>query len=106
MQPTITNHIDIRDNRRGEPRAFIAGTRLRVQDVVNLYERQDMTAEEIAREYPHVGLAQIHASLAYYFENQGEIQAAIKSDREFAESMKTQLDTSSRMDADSDSVSS
>ena len=106
MQPTITNHIDIRENRRGAPRAFVAGTRLRVQDVVMLYERHDMTADQIAREYPHVGLAKIHASLAYYFENQAEIQAAMKADREFAESFEKQFNTSSTKSAGSDPVSS
>ena len=35
----------------GEPRAFIAGTRIRVQDVVQDYERRGLTAEEIAGEY-------------------------------------------------------
>ncbi len=40
-----------------------------------------MTADEIAREYPTLTLAQIHAALAYYFEHQSFVQNAILEDR-------------------------
>ncbi len=80
MQPTITNHIEIRNNRRGEQRALVAGTRVRVQDVVNDYERHGASPEEIATQYSHISLAQVHACLAYYFENQAEVQAGMKSE--------------------------
>jgi len=107
MQPTIANHIEIRKNRRGEPRAFVTGTRVRVQDIVTLYERHGKSGDGIVREYPHLSLAQVHTSLAYYFENQAEIQAALKSDREFAAAMKKRLNNSNpNMDAGSDSISS
>ena len=107
MQPTTANHIEIRKNRRGEPRAFVSGTRVRVQDIVTLYERHEKSADEIVREHPQLSLAQVHTSLAYYFENQAEIQAALKSDREFAANMEKQLNTGTpNMDAGSDSISS
>jgi hypothetical protein len=32
IQPVAT-HIELRPNREGQPRAFIAGTRVRVQDI-------------------------------------------------------------------------
>lgn len=106
MQPTITNHIEIRVNRRGELRAFVSGSRVRVQDIVNFHERHGMTADEIAREYPQIGLAQVHASLAYYFENQAQIQTAIKADRDFAALIEKQHSSSDCADPDGDTVSS
>lgn len=104
MQPTITNHIVIRYNRRGEPRAYVVGTRVRVQDVVNDYERHGASPEEIASQYSHISLAQVHACLAYYFENQAQIQAWMKSDSEYAALVEKQFDSES--DVDSDSFSS
>jgi uncharacterized protein (DUF433 family) len=106
MQPEIANHIEIRDNRRGEARAFVSGTRVRVQDIVQDYERHGMTADEIAGEYPHLTLAQVHAALAYYFEHQAEVQAALQSDRDFAALSLKAAQANADKDAASDSVSS
>ncbi len=36
-----------------------------------------MTPEEIALEYSHLTLAQVHAALAYYHANRGEIEGDI-----------------------------
>ncbi len=36
-----------------------------------------MTPEEIALEYPHLTLAQVHAALAYYHVNRDEVEADI-----------------------------
>ena len=36
-----------------------------------------LTPEEITREIPHLSLAQVHAALAYYHANRGEIEAGI-----------------------------
>ena len=35
--------------------------------------------EEIARKFGHLSLAQVHAALAYYHANQGEIDADLES---------------------------
>ena len=88
MQPTLTNHLELRTNRRGEQRLFIAGTRVRVADIVSDYERHEMSAEEIVREFPHLTLAQVHAALAYYFDHREEMRPLMNADRQFAESMR------------------
>ena len=106
MHPVATNYIEIRNNRKGEPRAFIAGTRIRVQDVVQDYERHGLTAEEIVGKYTNLSLAQIHASLAYYFENQEGIREALKADRKYAETFVKQNEQCNSTDADGDPVSS
>ena len=58
--------------RGGRPK--IAGTGLTVSRIAGWY-KMGMTPEEIALEYPHLTLAQVHAALAYYHINRDEIEA-------------------------------
>ena len=39
-----------------------------------------LNPEEIARDIPHLTLAQVYAALAYYHANQAEIEAEIAAD--------------------------
>jgi len=64
----------------GRPK--IAGTGIAVMCLVIFYQSGD-SPEEIAAEYPHINLAQVHAALAYYHANRAEIDAAIADEREF-----------------------
>ena len=64
--------------RGGRPK--IAGTGIAVKRIVIFYQ-SGLTAEEIAREYPHVNLAQVHAALAYYHANREEIDLDIAEER-------------------------
>ena len=47
-------------------KACIAGSRIRVMDIVVWHEQAKKTPEEILELFPHIGLASIHAALAYY----------------------------------------
>ena len=85
MEPTLTQHIELRPTRSGDAKAFIAGTRMRVQDIVSDHECHGRTPEEIAREYSHISLAQVHAALAYYFDHREEIRGQMKTDAEYAD---------------------
>ena len=58
--------------RGGRPK--LAGTGLTVSRIAAWY-RRGLTPEEIALEYPHLTLAQVHAALAYYHVNRDEIEA-------------------------------
>ena len=60
--------------RGGRPK--IAGTGLTVRRIVGWY-KMGMDPEEIALDYPHLTLAQVHAALAYYHANREEIEADI-----------------------------
>jgi uncharacterized protein (DUF433 family) len=66
-------------------RARIADHRVRVQDVVILYEHQGMTPDEIVARIPAITLADVHSALAYYFDHAREIQQEIQADREYAD---------------------
>jgi uncharacterized protein (DUF433 family) len=60
--------------RGGRPK--IVGTGLTVRRIVGWYKK-GMSPEEIALEYPHLNLAQVHAALAYYHANREEIESDI-----------------------------
>lgn len=91
MHPTLTQYIEIRKNRRGLERPYIAGTRVRVQDIVLDHERHGQSPEEIVRNLPHLSLAQVHSALAYYFDHKDDIWVCIREDAAYAESMREQL---------------
>jgi uncharacterized protein (DUF433 family) len=54
-------------------------TRVRVKNIVALL-KEGKTPEQMLVEYPSVNLAQVHAALAYYYDNPGEIEAALKEE--------------------------
>lgn len=70
----IARNPNIRGNR-----PIIAGTGVTVQRIVGWY-KLGLSPEEIAREFGHLSLAQVHAALAYYHANRDEIEASIARD--------------------------
>ena len=88
MEPTLTNHIEIRKSRSGDNRAFIAGTRVRVQDIYVDAEVYGKTPEQIVASIPHLTLAQVHAALAYYFDNREAVLDEIRKDEDFVAKMR------------------
>ncbi len=63
----------------GAPR--IDGHRVRVSDIAVMHVHQGESVEQIAESY-QLGLAQIHAALAYYFDHEDEIEREIRLDDE------------------------
>jgi len=107
MEPTLTQYIEIRNNRRGAERPYVAGTRVRVQDIVLDAERHGHSAEQIAVQLPSLSLAQVHSALAYYFDHKEEVWACIRQDEAFANSKAKELNTSIwEQDAATDTLSS
>ena len=104
MNMTVSEHIAITpDTCGGKPR--IAGTRITVQHIVLLTE-QNFSADEILARHPHLTLADIHAALAYYYDNQKQIDQQIRDSDEFVALMKAKYGRSENgnlvsMDADS-----
>ena len=88
---TTRPHIEVRPNRDGQPRVYLAGTRIRVQDIYFHAEVHGQTPDEIAAGFPPLTLAQVHAALAYYFDHQDEIQQEIREDRAFVDTMKARM---------------
>jgi uncharacterized protein (DUF433 family) len=59
-------------------RARIDGHRITVEDVAIWHERMGMSADEIVSAHPGITLSEVHAALAYYFENREAIEADIR----------------------------
>jgi uncharacterized protein (DUF433 family) len=88
MNGTSNAYIELRNNRDGQPRAFIVGTRVRVQDIYIDSEVLGRSPEEIVASLPHLTLSQVHAALSYYFDHRQEILDEIRTDKEFVAAMK------------------
>jgi uncharacterized protein (DUF433 family) len=65
-------------------RACIAGHRIRVQDIVVWHEMRGYSVAQIAAElFPGITKAEVHAALAYYFDNVQEIENDFRKDEEW-----------------------
>ena len=77
VKPALIHHIESNPDVCGG-KACIAGTRIRVQDVYVWHELQGRTPDEIVSDFPQVTLADVHAALAYYWDNREDIQREMK----------------------------
>lgn len=89
MIQKVATHIEIRENRAGQLRAFIAGTRIRVQDIYAQAEVLGKTPAQIAESFADLSLARVHAALSYLFDHREQIVAELKEDEAFADQMKS-----------------
>jgi uncharacterized protein (DUF433 family) len=65
-------------------KAAIDATRVRVNNVAWL-AKQGLTPQQVLEHYPDLTLAQVHAALAYYYDNAGEIEAELAAEEQAAE---------------------
>src|ERR1035437_3393135 len=85
--PVIREHIvSTPGTCGGKPR--IAGSRIRVKDVVIWHDLQGMSPVEIASKWPQLTLASIYAALAYYHDHREAINAEIEADQAWYEEQK------------------
>ena len=80
----ITRTSDVRGGR-----ARVTGTGVTVQSIICWY-RLGLSPEEIAEEFGHLTLAQVHAALACYHSNREEIDSAIAADEAEADRLAQQ----------------
>src|SRR5229473_965013 len=71
-------------------RPCIAGTGITVRCFA-VWNNCGWTPEEIAVEYPHITLAQVHGALAYYYSNKEEIDRDIAENDAAEEEFKRQM---------------
>ena len=88
-QSTIAKHIDVTPGTcGGKPR--IAGTRIRVQDIV-LWTEQERSPDQIITDYPQLTHGDVYAALAYYHDNRSLIERQIREADELVEKMMADL---------------
>ena len=66
----------------------IAGTRVRVVDVVVEYEYMNCTPDDIVNAHPHLKLEQVHDALSYYYEHRDEMDKKIREDEKFVRKLR------------------
>ena len=64
------------------------GHRVQDQDIDVEHDWEGFTPEQICREHPGLTLSQVHAALAYYYDNREAILADIRSDQRTVEQFK------------------
>ena len=72
-------------------KARIAGHRVRVMDIVLWHENLGMSPDEIVLAHPELSLSDIHAALAYYFDNVDEIRNDIRDNDDLANHLSAQF---------------
>ena len=87
MTDVIRKHIEIVEGASG-PKARIVGSRVRVRDVVHWQQSEGWSAEEIAEQLPTISVADVHAALAYYYDNQDAIEREIAAEDAYVEEMR------------------
>lgn len=58
----------------GQPARLERHPRTRVAMIVADYLWRGWSAEEIARQYPYLTLAEVHAAMTYYFDHRTEVE--------------------------------
>ncbi len=74
--------------------AWIDDTKVKVVEVVTDKIAHGSSPEEMHFQYPHLSLAQIHAALAYYYDNQSALDAEIDRRWQEAEAVKQKISDS------------
>lgn len=74
----IGSLIERRTGFRGG-RPVVAGTSVSVQRIAGWY-KLGLSPEEIAENFGHLSLAQVHAALAYYHSNREEIDTCLRDE--------------------------
>lgn len=90
METEVATPIEIRKNGAGQDRAYVAGTRTRVQDIFRLAKIHGLSPDQIVEQLPRRALGQAHAALAYYFDHRDRIQSELREDEQFVEIMRRQ----------------
>lgn len=90
-EPVLPRHIETTpDVCGGKPR--ITGTRIRVWDVYVWYELQGRSPEEIVHDFPQLSLADVHAALAYFWDNQQHIRGQMQQAEDLVARLKGESD--------------
>lgn len=85
VAPAPATHIRLDD----QGRAWIAGTTYKVLQIVMEHLNYGWSPAEIRRQhYNELSMAQIHAALAYYFDNEAALNAQIEAETAYIESLR------------------
>lgn len=81
-------------NRGGQP--IIAGTSIRVVDVVASHVYRGLTAEELATNFA-LDMGQVYAALAYYYQHKSELGSRMRKDAIDAERLLADFESKGKL---------
>lgn len=73
--------------------ARVAGSRIKVADLVLEHTREGLTPEQIVAAYPHLTLRQVEAGLSYYYAHRAAVEAHIAASEAFADRLHTEAES-------------
>lgn len=88
---TIVSDPAVRD---GQP--VVAGTAIRVTDLVASHIYRGLSAEDLAVNFA-LDLGQVYAALAYYYQHKAALDALMRREVEQSESLLAQLDSMGKL---------
>jgi len=89
LTKTLDQHIEISPG-TASGRPHIAGHRISVQDIVIWHEWMGRGVDEIAAEYD-LGVSDIYAALAYYYDHRDELELSIHENENFRETLRRKI---------------
>ena len=89
MDDVIRKHIEIVDKGSG-PVAKIIGHRVNVSHIAMYHEHEGWSPKKIAEELPTITLADVHAALAFYYDNPEYMAEEAAAEERFIEEFKRQ----------------
>ena len=89
MPLTETRYAHIEIDGHGRP--IIAGTTMKVVELVMEKNADDSDAEELQRQHPYLTLGQIHSALAYYADHKEDLDAEIERSRAEVEQLEKEF---------------
>jgi uncharacterized protein (DUF433 family) len=89
IQTPVVMDIPLHTDKDGVIR--VGGTRVTLETIVGAHQRGD-TVEDIARGFPTVKLADIHAVISYYLNHQDEVEAYLRYVDEEAEKIRRKFE--------------
>ena len=81
--PTQYMHIQLQGNI-----PIIAGTTMKVVELVTSHLTYGWSPEELHFQYPHIALSKIYSALAYYWDHKQELDTDIQRRLDYAEQMR------------------
>lgn len=86
MTLTKTEHKYVELDERNVP--LIAGTTMKVIELVEAHLTYSWSPEEIQRQHPYLTMSQIYSALAYYWDYKEELDADMEQRFQYAEKLR------------------
>ncbi len=86
MTITATEYKYVQLDDRNIP--IIEGTSMKIVELLTSVKAYGWTPEELLQSYPHLTLSKIYSALAYYLDNQQEIDADIERREEYVRQLE------------------